>query len=308
MKIALAVVCLICSLAACGLEHGKSTLEAEFWREIRDSTEAAHFEEYLKRFPNGTFRTFAEERLRSLRLRRASGTPTLAEINGIEMWFMWIPPGEFEMGCSPGDGDCAVNEKPRHRVRITKGFEMGKYEVTQAQWVAVMGSNPSLFKGANRPVTPSWPEMQEFLGKLNARDDGYRYRLPTEAEWEYAARAGDSSSGIQNLDTKAWYKGNSDIQLHEVGQKKPNSFGLHDMQGNVAEAVQDWYARDYYGSSPLEDPLGPNSTGSTVQRGGRFTLDAQSLRFSCRTIGVIDTERRIAPISEGFRCARERSR
>lgn len=307
MKIALAVVCLLCSLTACGLEQRKSTFEAEFWREIRDSTEAAHFEEYLKRFPDGTFRTFAEERLRSLRLRRASGTPTLAEINGVEMWFMWIPPGEFVMGCSPEDGECSDDEKPRHRVRITKGFEMGKYEVTQAQWEAVMGSNPSVLKGANRPVTPSWREMQEFLGKLNARDDGYRYRLPTEAEWEYAARARETESGIQNPDAVGWHRGNSDRQLREVGQKEPNSFGLHDMQGNVLESVQDWYAGDYYGRSPPEDPQGPSSGSSRVQRGGRFTMPAQYLRLSDRTIGMADTDR-IAPISEGFRCARERSR
>ena len=111
------------------------------------------------------------------------------------------------MGCSDGDADCLGDEKPAHRVQITKGFEIGTYEVTQAQWESVMGSNPSRFKGADRPVeSVSWNNVQEFLQKLNARHDGYRYRLPTEAEWEYTARAGTVGkySG-SSLDDIAWY-------------------------------------------------------------------------------------------------------
>jgi formylglycine-generating enzyme required for sulfatase activity len=125
------------------------------------------------------------------------------------------------MGCSSGDGACDVDEKPAHRVQITKAFEIGKYEVTQAQWQAVMGSNPSTIKGDDRPVeTVSKNEAHDFLARLNARNDGYRYRLPTEAEWEYAARAG----GTQNasLDEVAWYAANSGDETHPVGQKKPS--------------------------------------------------------------------------------------
>src|SRR5262249_5965089 len=110
-------------------------------------------------------------------------------VPGIE--FIRIEPGEFMMGCSSGDTECGQNEKPAHRVRITKAFEIGKYEITQGQWEAVMGTNPSRFKGTDLPVElVSWNDAQRFLQKLNDMQDGYHYRLPTEAEWEYAARAG----------------------------------------------------------------------------------------------------------------------
>ena len=123
----------------------------------------------------------------SVNPRQAGATKV---VKGPRMEFLAIPPGEFTMGCSPGDSRCDDDEKPSHRVRITQGFEMGKYEVTQAQWEAVMGNNPSRFRGADRPVEAvSWNEIREYLGKLNARNDGYHYRLATEAEWDYAARA-----------------------------------------------------------------------------------------------------------------------
>src|SRR5215475_80301 len=116
---------------------------------------------------------------------------TLKLSDTVTMDFVRIPPGEFIMGCSNGDAECYGSEKPAHRVKITKGFEIGKYEVTQAQWQSVMGTTPSEFKGADRPEAQvNWYEAQEFLQKLNGRRDGYRYRLPTEAEWEYAARGG----------------------------------------------------------------------------------------------------------------------
>ena len=111
------------------------------------------------------------------------------------MEFVKIAPGEFIMGCSTGDNDCKADEKPAHRVQITKAFEIGKYEVTQAQWQAVMGSNPSTIKGDDHPVeTVSKNDAHDFLARLNARNDGYKYRLPTEAEWEYAARAGTTGA------------------------------------------------------------------------------------------------------------------
>jgi formylglycine-generating enzyme required for sulfatase activity len=193
---------------------------------------------------------FAQERASQLKSEQVETLPQMA--------FVQIAAGEFMMGCSVGDIDCNVDERPIHRVRITKAFEIGRYEVTQAQWQAVMGSNPSTMKGDDRPVeTISKDEAQEFLNKLNQRNDGYHYRLPTEAEWEYAARAGSPASYFQRLDDIAWYGGNSEDETHPVGKKKPNAWGLYDMQGNVREWVADVYNANYYSGSPGADPTGP---------------------------------------------------
>lgn len=189
-----------------------------------------------------------------------------------DMEFVKIAPGEFMMGCSQGDQQCDPDENPRHRVQITKSFEIGKYEVTQAQWVALMGDNPSSNKGDTLPVeTVSKIEAQEFISKLNARNDGYRYRLPTEAEWEYAARAGMDSPFSGPLDQVAWYAANSEDETHPVGQKRPNAWGLYDVQGNVREWVSDLYSGTYYSSSPPADPTGPapgSIAGPPGPRGG----------------------------------------
>jgi len=195
-----------------------------------------------------------------------SSSPNSAK-SAVNVEFVKVAPGEFMMGCSTGDNACDADEKPLHRVQITKAFEIGKYEVTQAQWQAVMGSNPSTIKGDDRPVeTISREEAQDFLAKLSARNDGYLYRLPTEAEWEYAARAG--APPPVSLDDVAWYAANSDDQTHPVGRKKPNAWGLFDMLGNVREWVSDQYAMNFYSSSPLADPTGPQSgQGGPPQRG-----------------------------------------
>ena len=199
-----------------------------------------------------------------------TGTKTSAPIE-----FVKIPPGEFMMGCVKGDMDCIEDEVPTHKVQLTKGFELGKYEVTQTQWEAVMGagSNPSDNKGANKPVdNVSKADIHAFLDKLNARNDGYRYRLPTEAEWEYAARAGAPDPPKSSLDEYAWFADNSGDDSHPVGLKKPNAWGLYDMLGNVRECVEDRAA--YYDYVPLPevsiDPKGPaGARGGGGGRGGR---------------------------------------
>jgi formylglycine-generating enzyme required for sulfatase activity len=227
--------------------------------------------------------------------------------NAIGMEFIKIAPGEFVMGCSTGDNDCEADEKPAHRVQITKAFEIGKYEVTQSQWQSVMGSNPSTIKGDDHPVeTVSKDDAHDFLTRLNARNDGYRYRLPTEAEWEYVARAGTTGAQItalDKLDEVAWYAANSEDETHAVGRKKPNAWGLYDMSGNVREWVEDVYVRDFYSNSPVADPTGPQGRGAglgadnpppgfgrrggrgrqlPIMRGGAWDNPASFLRVSAR--------------------------
>ena len=197
------------------------------------------------------------------------------------MEFVWVPEGEFLMGSESEEAD--DDEQPLTRVRISQGFFLGKYEVTQAEWRAVMGTNPAQFSGCgpNCPVERvSWDDVQEFIGKLNAAAGGNRYRLPTEAEWEYAARAGTSGDRYGNLDAIAWYKDNSGDRTHPVGQKAPNAWGLYDMLGNVWEWVEDWYG-DYPGGS-VTDPRGPGSGSERVTRGGSWRCDAGYCRASDR--------------------------
>jgi formylglycine-generating enzyme required for sulfatase activity len=179
--------------------------------------------------------------------------------------FCVVPAGTFLMGSD--------KEVPVHPVTITRNIHMGKYPVTQAQWEAVMGSNPSHFKGADRPVEQvSWGDCQGFIERLNSSGNG-TFRLPTEAEWEYACRAGASGrfcfgDDEGQLGDYAWYSANSGGQTQPVGEKKPNAWGLHDMHGNVWEWCQDWW--DDYSAGPATDPQGASSgfLGARVFRGG----------------------------------------
>ena len=221
----------------------------------------------------------------ALRLLNSAEAEKNNPIAGME--FVQIPAGEFLMG---SESEEAVDrEQPVTRVRISQGFYLGKYEVTQGQWQAVMGSNPSFVKqcGPDCPVeTVSWDDVQEFIRKLNAAMGEERYRLPTEAEWEYAARAGTSGDRYGNVDAIAWYvgdrgRGNSGRLTQPVGQKAPNAWGLHDMLGNVNEWVEDWYG-DYPGGT-VTDPRGPVSGSRRVARGGSWSDIAWYCRASYRT-------------------------
>jgi len=207
--------------------------------------------------------------------------------------FRLIPAGEFMMGSPPSERDRDPSEGPRHRVRITKPFYLGKYEVTQEEWQRVMGNNPPDCKSAGGRAAVaevSWNDCREFCRKLCELEgvpEG-TYRLPTEAEWEYACRAGtetayyfgDSSSELGRYAWYAWYDVDSPLR---VGQKKPNAFGLYDMHGNVWEWCQDWYDWGYYKNSPEADPQGPVSGGLRIFRGGCWDGDAEDCRSARRS-------------------------
>ena len=204
------------------------------------------------------------------------------------------------MGATPEQGsDADSDEKPAHSVTVSD-FYIGKYEVTQAQWEAVMGTTvtrqrdkvnkgwPLQGVGADYPMYyVSWNDIQEFIEKLNAKT-GKRYRLPTEAEWEYAARGGNQSagykySGSNNIDEVAWYTDNSSSHIHPVGQKQPNELGLYDMSGNVWEWCSDWYGN--YSSGSQTNPTGPANGSTCVLRGGSGVISAWSCRVSYRSTG-----------------------
>ena len=199
--------------------------------------------------------------------------------------FVRVPGGTFEMGCGSRSG-CDDNEKPVHTVWV-ESFEIGRYEVTQGQWKAVMGSNPSEFSscGEDCPVEKvSWDDAQRFIAKLNTKGQG-KYRLPTEAEWEYACRSGgkqEKYSGGNDVDSVAWHKNNSNNKTHRVGQKSPNKLEIYDMSGNVWEWVQDRYARDAYSKHASDNPIYKGSGFLRVRRGSSWRSYTGNARCAVR--------------------------
>jgi formylglycine-generating enzyme required for sulfatase activity len=204
--------------------------------------------------------------------------------SGVKLTFLWCPAGDFLMG-SPASEEGYCSDCSQIMVTLNKGFWMSKTQVTQAQWKAIMGNNPSAFKGDNLPVeSVSWDEAQLFLKKLNAligNTDGGQMTLPSEAQWEYACRAGKTGpySG-DTLGAVAWYRINSGKMPHDVASKKPNAWGLHDMHGNVWEWCEDLYGDRLPGGI---DPSGPASGVLRVFRGGSWSNSASYCRSACRS-------------------------
>lgn len=208
------------------------------------------------------------------------------------MELILIPAGHFMMG-----------DNQKRRVDISQPFYLGKYAVTQTQWEAVMGNNPSHFKGPDRPVENiSWEDAQVFIQKLNEREGVSHYRLPTEAQWEYACRAGSITvyyfgNDATKLGDYAWYDANSGHSTHPVGQLQPNAWGLYDMHGNVREWCQDWYDANLV--SAAVDPQGLSTGADRVIRGGSWSLSAWRVRSTCR-----GAERpAFRYVNLGFRCS-----
>lgn len=259
------------------LTHGETALEAGFHRRAFLSAMR-----YLE--SPGLSKEHSPAALRVLGEAEAKGADELAEVRAVSaaMEFVRVPPGAFRMGATGRDAD--RDEQLYTRVRISEGFGLGKYEVTQTEWEAVMGTNRSHFAGCGRcPMEQvSWEDVQEFLWLLNAGADGSRYRLPTEAEWEYAARAGTTGDRYaRSLDGIAWCVGSSEGTTHPVGAKIPNAWGLHDMVGNVWEWVEDRYG-SYPGGS-VTDPQGPGSGSLRVLRGGGWSNRPRHCRTSSRS-------------------------
>ena len=203
---------------------------------------------------------------------------TVAQTALLRYEMIFVEGGTFQMGSSSGDSD----EKPVHSVTLS-GFNIGKYEVTQAQWTAVMGNNPSSFTGCDDcPVeNVSWNDVQQYISKLNSQT-GKNYRLPTEAEWEFSARGGKSSegytySGSNDLNSVAWNADNSGSKTHSVGGKQANELGIYDMTGNVWEWCSDWYGA--YNSYSETNPTGASSGPDRVLRGGSW----YDIAYGCRT-------------------------
>ena len=245
----------------------------------------SNYKEGILRFLGEAPQTSKTQRARSQ--EEASSQERRFEVGGVEFKMIRVEGGSFMMGAPNKDPDAFDNEKPQHEVTLSD-YYIGETPVTQALWNAVMGENPSHFEGGNSPVEEvSWTDCQEFIKKLNTKT-GRTFRLPTEAEWEFAARGGNKSRGYKyagddNIDEVAWYGDNSERKTHPVKQKKANELDLYDMSGNVWEWCQDWF--DRYGSGKETKPTGPSGGSDRVLRGGGWIDDAQDCRVASRYYG-----------------------
>jgi|GEM_PF-3511789 len=300
--------------------NSASTDEIAYWNTIKNSTDPEDFKAYLQQYPTGKFVALARNRLKSLEAAQpkpvatpaatdtspANKTPssTLSSprtiSNGYGIEFVLIPPGNFMMGSTNGKAD----EKPVHQVTISYSFYLGRHEVTQAQWQSVMADNPSYFKecGGNCPVeSVSWNDVQDFVNKLNEANDGFKYRLPSEAEWEYAYRGGSKADYYAQVFEIGWYADNSGKKTHPVGKNRPNAFGLYDMPGNVWEWCGDWYHPSYDGA-PTDGSAWERGGDQQLRvvRGGSWNDDASFLRSAHRYQVTADL-RSVVPAGFGFR-------
>ena len=269
--------------------------ERAAWEKARGADTEESYGTYRTPYPQGAWageaterqgvlraKREAAERERAVKERRAREEARRAAVTALmAREFIRIQAGTFMMGSETGYG-----EQPVHRVRITKDFLLQKTPVTQRQWEAVMGRNPSHFeRNPDHPVeVVNWDDAQEFIAKLNCLVPGGRFRLPTEAEWEYACRAGTTGDygGTGRLDEMGWYDENAGDTTRPVAQKKPNAWGFYDMHGNVSEWCQDWYDSDYYARSPSDDPSGPPAGTGRVLRGGSWSYSAIKARSAYR--------------------------
>jgi formylglycine-generating enzyme required for sulfatase activity len=265
-----------------GLEIGRAMRE-ELIR-IRDE-QARRAEEEKQRQEAEARRVAEEEKRKSgeQAKRRAEAEASKKFYERVAGEFVFVKGGCYQMG--DAFGDRRSDEQPVHEVCVDD-FYLAKYELTQGQWKALMGNNPSDNQGGdNYPVEKvSWNDVQDFILKLNDKT-GQSYRLPTEAEWEYAARSGgkpEKYSGGDAVDAVAWYQSTSQGKTHHVGTKAPNGLGIHDMSGNVWEWVQDRYDSGYYNGSPRNNPQGPSSGTHRVGRGGSWYNDARFCRSTNR--------------------------
>ncbi len=215
------------------------------------------------------------------------GAWAVALVSGVSVTFRYCPPGKFLMGSPASEEGRYDDEGPQHEVELTRGCWLGETPVTQALWQAVMGNNPSGFSGADRPVEQvSWDDCQQFLARANGLQPGLNLRLPTEAEWEYACRAGTTgatwlgANSAAVLNRIAWYDQNSGGQSQPVKRKEGNPWGLYDMLGNVWEWCSDWNAG--YGPQRAVDPAGPATGAKRVHRGGSWRYGAGRARAACR--------------------------